>query len=98
MGGERYGSIFITTDPNELNPELASIGWLWINPETGEIKKWTGSDWEVVPVTYSKIEVEHLELTDRLEVPGGDGLDVEFETGGFTYKFSKGVLVEREAD
>lgn len=74
-----------------------------MKPSTGQWSKWNGSEWEKVDITFAKIEATEIEVADmkvtnKLEVPGGEGIDTVVNAAGITLRFSKGVLYEHEEE
>ena len=85
--GNRYGSIFITEDPDELNPVLAHTGWCWIKPSTGQVFTWNGSEWVEEDITINDVK-----LTGKVTTDGEKGLSGSKVIYGKRLTFTNGIL------
>ncbi|KKM77546.1 hypothetical protein LCGC14_1368920 [marine sediment metagenome] len=87
-------------------PDDELQGFVWLNPETGELKEYVGGEWVVtaafVPVPTTNVHASGTVEGNKgefssLEVDGQAGIDRDVVVGAETFKFRGGILYEVES-
>lgn len=90
----RYGSIFISQDPDELSPELFPPGWLWLKKiDNGlELYEYVNSAWVLVETIPNISALSTHESNPTAHHPIPDGITGTKVIGNYRFTFTAGLL------